>query len=31
MAVLTKRGVDEATRNQVLAIAWSLKGEILRV
>jgi hemoglobin len=31
MAVLAKHGVAEATRNQVLAIAYSLKGEILRV
>lgn len=31
MAVLARRGVDEATRSQVLAIAYSLKGEILRV
>jgi hemoglobin len=31
MAVLATHGADDATRNQVLAIAYSLKGEILRV
>ncbi len=31
LATLASHGVDEATRNQVLAIAYSLKGEILRV
>lgn len=31
MSVLAKHGADDATRNQVLAIAYSLKGEILRV
>jgi hemoglobin len=31
MTVLARHGADDATRNQVLAIAYSLKGEILRV
>lgn len=30
LAVLTRRGIDEATRNDVLAIAYGLKGAILR-
>ena len=29
--VLRKRGVDEQTRNEMLAVAYSLKGEILHV
>jgi hemoglobin len=31
IATLEKHQVDEATRKDVLAIAWSLKGEIIRV
>jgi hemoglobin len=31
LGVLAKHGVDEQTRKDVLAIAYSLKGEILRV
>lgn len=30
MAALTHVGVDEPTRNDVLAIAWSLKGDIMQ-
>ncbi len=30
LATLEKHGIDAATRNDVLAIAWSLKGEIVR-
>jgi len=29
LASLTSSGIDEPTRNDVLAIAWSLKGEIV--
>lgn len=29
MAVLEQHGMNEQTRNDVLAIAWSLKGEIM--
>ncbi|GAA6201648.1 group 1 truncated hemoglobin [Aquicoccus sp. SU-CL01552] len=31
MATLAAHGIDEATRNDVLAIAYGLKGEIMRV
>lgn len=31
MEVLEKHRIDEPTRKEVLAIAWSLKGEIMRV
>jgi len=31
MATLAAHGVDEATRNDVLAITYGLKGEIMRV
>ena len=31
LGVLEKRGIDETTRNDVLGIAYSLKGDILRV
>ena len=31
LAVLRRHGVDEQTQKDVLAIAWSLKGEILHV
>jgi len=31
LQTLDKHGVDEATRNEVLGIAYSLKGEIMRV
>lgn len=31
LSVLRKRGIDEQTQKDVLAIAWSLKGEILHV
>ena len=29
MASLTSAGIDDQTRNDVLALAWSLKGEIV--
>lgn len=31
MTALEKNGVDAPTRNDVLAIFWSLKGEVIRV
>ena len=31
MGALETCGVDPATRNEVLAILWSLKGEVIRV
>jgi hemoglobin len=31
LATLEKHRIDETTRKDVLAIAWSLKGEIMRV
>lgn len=31
LAVLKKHGIDEQTQKDVLAIAWSLKGEIVHV
>lgn len=31
MDALEKCGVEPATRNEVLAILWSLKGEVIRV
>lgn len=31
MAALETHGIDAATRNDVLAILWSLKGEVMRV
>lgn len=31
MDALQKNGIDEATRNEVLAILWSMRGEVLRV
>jgi len=31
LLVLQRNGLDDATRNEVLAVAWSLKGEILHV
>lgn len=31
LATLAKHQIDEATRKDVLAIAWSLKGDIVRV
>lgn len=31
MAALETHGIDPATRNEVLAILWSLKGEVIRV
>jgi hemoglobin len=31
IGTLEKHGVDEATRKDVLAIAWSLKGDIMRI
>ena len=31
LGVLRKHGIDEQTQKDVLAIAWSLKGEILHV
>ena len=31
MAALATNGIDAATRNDVLAILWSLKGEVVRV
>jgi hemoglobin len=31
LAVLAKHGIDESTRNEVLAIAYSLKGQIMHV
>jgi len=31
MAALQSNGIDADTRNDVLAILWSLKGEVIRV
>ena len=31
LAALEKNGIDAPTRNDVLAIFWSLKGEVIRV
>ena len=31
MAALEKNGIDLPTRNDVLAIFWSLKGEVVRI
>ena len=31
MAALASNGIDAATRNDVLSILWSLKGEVIRV
>lgn len=31
MAALESNDIDPATRNEVLAILWSLKGEVIRV
>jgi hemoglobin len=31
MAALETNGIDLATRNEVLAILWSLRGEVVRV
>jgi hemoglobin len=31
MAALESNGIDPGTRNDVLAILWSLKGEVIRV
>ena len=31
LGVLQQHGIDERTRNEVLAIAYSLKGEIVHV
>ena len=31
MAALESNGIDPSTRNEVLAILWSLKGEVIRV
>ena len=31
MAALDTNGIDPATRNEVLAILWSLKGDVIRV
>jgi hemoglobin len=31
MAALESNGIDPATRNDVLSILWSLKGEVIRV
>jgi hemoglobin len=31
MAALESNGIEPATRNEVLAILWSLKGEVIRV
>lgn len=31
LASLATAGIDEPTRNEVLAIAWSLKGEIVAI
>ncbi|MBT9553704.1 MAG: group 1 truncated hemoglobin, partial [Hydrogenophaga sp.] len=28
---LQKNGIDEATRNEVLAILWSMRREVIRV
>ena len=31
MAALESNGIDAVTRNDVLAILWSLKGQVIRV
>lgn len=31
MAALASHGIDPGTRNEVLAIFWSLKGDVIRV
>lgn len=31
MAALESNGIDPGTRNEVLAILWSLRGEVMRV
>ena len=31
MSALEKNGIDAATRGEVLAILWSMKGEVIRV
>jgi len=31
LAALASHGIDADTRNDVLAILWSLKGEVIRV
>jgi hypothetical protein len=31
MDALQKNGIDDATRNEVLAVLWSLRREVLRV
>jgi hemoglobin len=31
LAALEENGIDPATRNEVLAILWSLKNEVIRV
>jgi hemoglobin len=31
LKVLERRGIDQPTRNDVLAIAYSLKGDILQL
>lgn len=31
MSALESNGIDAATRNEVLGILWSLKGEVIRV
>jgi hypothetical protein len=31
MAALESNGIDPATRNDVLNILWSLKGQVIRV
>jgi hemoglobin len=31
MAALESNGIEPSTRNEVLAILWSLKGEVIRV
>jgi hemoglobin len=31
MDALQKNGIDEATRNEVLAVLWSMRREVLRV
>jgi hemoglobin len=31
MGALETHGIDPATRNEVLGVLWSLKGQVLRV
>jgi hypothetical protein len=31
MDALQKNGIDESTRNEVLAVLWSMRREVLRV